>query len=104
MEFHFTCEKDNTHIFCCDPNDNNIINYNTVKLLCEKHEIDWNNLNQTYISFIFQLKTKFFDEINGRVEFSKEQRKKSQICLIINVMYVNVVSKMLNFILIILEV
>jgi hypothetical protein len=69
MEFHFTCGEDNTYIFCCDPNDINIINYNTVKLLCEKHKIDWNN--QTYISFITQLKNKFFDEINGRIKFSK---------------------------------
>ncbi len=76
MEFHFTCGKENTHIFCCDPNDINVINYNTVKLLCEKHEIDWNN--QTYISF------------------------KNKFLMIINVTYVNVVLKMLNFILIIL--
>ncbi len=79
------------HIFfCCDPNDINIIDYNTIKLLCEKHEIDWNN--QTYISFMVQLNF-FFDELNGRVKFSKEQRKKYQICLIINVTYVNVVLK-----------
>ena len=28
MEFHLKIGKDNVHIFCCDPNDINIITYN----------------------------------------------------------------------------
>jgi hypothetical protein len=37
MEFHFICGEDDTYIFCCDPNDINIINYATVKLLFLKN-------------------------------------------------------------------
>ena len=74
MEFHLKVAKDDLHIFWCDPNDINIITYNQVKLLCAKYEIDWKN--QIYMGFATQLKNKFFDELNGRVNFSKEQRRK----------------------------
>ena len=67
MEFHFE-----NIIFCCDPNDINVITYKNIIELCTTHKIEWKN--QTYTGFITQLKTKFFDELNGRYKFTKGQR------------------------------
>jgi len=72
MEFHFKPSKDNLIIFTCDPNDINVITYEQVKELCIKNKVEWKN--QTYTGFITQLKNNFYDELNGRIKFSKEQR------------------------------
>ena len=73
MEFHFKHGKDNLNLFCCDPNDINIINYKQVQTLCAQNSIEWTN--QTYMQFITQLKINFFDMQNGRVTFTKAQRE-----------------------------
>ena len=78
MQFHLTFAKDNVHMFCCDPNDINVIDYKGVQDLCIKNNVDWKN--QTYTQFITQLKDKFFEELNGRITFGEHQRK--QICKI----------------------
>ncbi len=72
MEFHFKPSKDNLIIFTSDPNDINIITYEQVKELCIENKVEWKN--QTYTGFITQLKNDFYDELNGRIKFSKEQR------------------------------
>ena len=61
------------HIFTADPNEIHAITYKEVKYLCDKNEIEWKN--QTYMQFIKQLKTNFFNEKEGRIVFSKEQRQ-----------------------------
>jgi len=73
MEFHFKTHEKNVIIFCCDPsNDINVITYKEVKELCIKNNIEWKN--QTYTGFITNLKNNFFDELRGRIKFTKEQR------------------------------
>ena len=62
MEFHFKLKADNLHLFCCDPNDINIIDYKQVQKLCVQNNIEWTN--QTYMQFITQLKINFFDMQN----------------------------------------
>ncbi len=60
-------------IFCCDPNDINVVTYKESKDLC----IVVSNVefkNQTYTGFITILKNNFFDELRGRIKFTKEQR------------------------------
>ena len=42
-------------------------------MLCEQHKVEWKN--QTYTSFITDLKTNFYDELNGRVKYSTNQRE-----------------------------
>jgi 5-methylcytosine-specific restriction protein A len=74
MEFHFKPNKEGLIIFCCDPNDITNITYKEVKMLCEQHKVEWKN--QTYTSFITELRTQFFDELNGRVKFTKNQKEK----------------------------
>ena len=76
MEFHFKTIEDNMLIFCCDPNDINVITYKEVKELYDQNKMEWKN--QTYTGFITQLKEKFYDELNGRFKFTKEQ--KDAIC------------------------
>ena len=71
MEFHYKLNKERL-IFCCDPNDINVITYKEVKDLCTKNNIEWRN--QTYTGFITQLKDKYFDELNGRIKFTPDQR------------------------------
>jgi len=74
MEFHYKLNKDKLIIFCCDPNDINVITYKDIKNLCDTNNIEWKN--QTYTQFITQLRDNFFDELNGRIKFTKEQRVK----------------------------
>ena len=73
MEFHFKLNPDNLHLFCCDPNDINIIDYKQVQTLCVQNDIEWTN--QTYMQFITQLKVNFFEMQNGRINFTKTQRE-----------------------------
>jgi hypothetical protein len=72
MEFHFKPRKDILIIFCCDPNDINVITYKEILKLCIENKIEFKN--QTYTGFITNLKNNFFDELRGRIKFSKEQR------------------------------
>ena len=72
MEFHFKVSKDNLIMFCCDPNDINTITYKEVKEQCIQNKVEWKN--QTFQGFITQLKNNFFDELRGRISFTKEQR------------------------------
>jgi len=74
LEFHFKPKKDILIIFSCDPNDIKTITYKEVQELCIQNKIEWKN--QTYAGFITQLKNDFFNALNGRVKFSKEQREK----------------------------
>jgi 5-methylcytosine-specific restriction endonuclease McrA len=74
MEFHFQPKENNLIIFCCDPNDITTITYKEVKALCEQHKVEWKN--QTYTSFITELKSNFYDELNGRIRFTKDQKEK----------------------------
>jgi 5-methylcytosine-specific restriction endonuclease McrA len=74
MEFHYQPKEKNLIIFCCDPNDIDTITYKEVKALCEQHKVEWKN--QTYTSFITELKSNFYDELNGRIKFSNDQKEK----------------------------
>jgi len=73
LEFHFKPRKDILIIFTCDPNDINTITYKQVQELCIQNKIEWKN--QTYAGFITQLKNDFFNALNGRIKFSKEERQ-----------------------------
>ena len=72
MEFHHIFEDGTRNIYCCDPNDINIINFNDIKKICDQNKIEWKN--QTLTNVIGQIKDNYFDEKNGRVKFNKEQR------------------------------
>ena len=60
------------HIYAADPNEVHTITYKQVKYLCDKNEIEFKN--QTFMQLIKQMKNKFFNEKNGRIQFTKEQR------------------------------
>ena len=67
----FKYKKNNIiFMFVCDPNAVHNITYKEVKVLCEKNELPFKN--QTFMQVVKQLRTKYFDEITGRVKFSKE--------------------------------
>jgi hypothetical protein len=70
--FMFQTHEKNMIIFCCDPNDINVISFKEVKELAYK--IMLNLRNKTYTGFITGLKNNFFDELRGRIKFTKEQR------------------------------
>jgi hypothetical protein len=72
MEFHFKPRKDVLIIFSCDPNDINTITYKQVQDLCIQNNVEWKN--QTYTGFITQLKNDFFNALNGRIKFTKDER------------------------------
>ena len=74
MEFHFKTCKENLIIFCCDPNDINNITYENIMELCQLNKIEWKN--QTFTQFISELRTDFFDALNGRIKFTAEERVK----------------------------
>ena len=57
MEFHFKPCKGMLIIFCCDPNDINVITYKEIKDLWIENDIEFKN--QTYTGFITHLKNKF---------------------------------------------
>jgi hypothetical protein len=58
MEFHFKPNNEGLIIFCSEPTDITNITYKEVKMLCEQHKVEWKN--QTYTSFITELRTIFF--------------------------------------------
>jgi hypothetical protein len=72
MEFYFKPCKGMLIIFCCDPNDINIIKYKEIQDLCIENNIEWKN--QTYTGFIANLKNNFLDELRGQIKFTKNQR------------------------------
>jgi hypothetical protein len=57
-------------MFVCDPNAVHNITYKEVKVLCEKNDLPFKN--QTFMHVVKQLRTKYFDEITGRIKFTKE--------------------------------
>jgi hypothetical protein len=72
MEIHFKPRKDILIIFCCDPIDINVITYKEIKDICVENKIEFKN--QIYTRFITHLKNNFFDELCGRIQFTKVQR------------------------------
>ena len=69
VSFRYVKNKIN-YVFVCDPNDVHQISFREVKELCEKNSLPFKN--QTFMQVVKQLRTKYFDEINGRIHFSKE--------------------------------
>ncbi len=43
MNFHFKPRKDILIVFCCDPNDINVITYKEIKDLCLENNIEFKN-------------------------------------------------------------
>jgi len=73
LEFQFKTLEKNIIIFCCDPsNDINVISFKEVKELCIQNKVEWKK--QSYTGFITSSKNNFFDELRGRIKFTKEQR------------------------------
>jgi 5-methylcytosine-specific restriction enzyme A len=67
----FKYKKNNIiYMFVCDPNAVHNITYKEVKVLCEKNDLPFKN--QTFMHVVKQLRTKYFDEITGRIKFTKE--------------------------------
>jgi len=67
----FKYKKNNViYRFVCDPNAVHNITYKEVKVLCQKNDIPFKN--QTFMQVVKQLRTKYFNEISGRIKFSKE--------------------------------
>jgi len=67
----FTYEKKKiNYVFVCDPNDVHQITFKEIRALCEKNNVPFKN--QTFTQLIKQIRTKYFDELKGRIKFSKE--------------------------------
>jgi 5-methylcytosine-specific restriction endonuclease McrA len=67
----FKYKKNNIiYMFICDPNAVHNITYKEVKVLCEKNDLPFKN--QTFMHVVKQLRSKYFDEITGRIKFTKE--------------------------------
>jgi 5-methylcytosine-specific restriction enzyme A len=67
----FKYKKNNIiYMFVCDPNAVHNITYKEVKVLCEKNDLPFKN--QTFMQVVKQLRSKYFDEITGRIKFTKE--------------------------------
>ena len=67
----FTYEiKKINYVFVCDPNDVHQITFREIQVLCEKNNVPFKN--QTFTQLIKQIRTKYFDELKGRIKFSKE--------------------------------
>ena len=41
MEFHHIQEDGSINIYCCDPNDINIITFDDIKAICEQNNVEW---------------------------------------------------------------
>jgi hypothetical protein len=67
MEFHFKPRKEILMIFCCDPNDINVITYKEIKDICIENKIECQWKNQTYTGFFTNLKNNFFDDYDVSV-------------------------------------
>jgi hypothetical protein len=70
---HFDMDGRNVYL-AIDPNDTRTISYKGIKNLCERHDVEFSN--QSFGSFIKELRDDFFNEKSKRVAFSKEQRTK----------------------------
>jgi len=67
------------YYFCVDPTEiEKGANYKIVKSLCKKHEITFKN--QSFTSFLMELKNKFIDNKNGRVTLTPDERKQLLQC------------------------
>ena len=55
-----------------DPNDTRTISYKGIKILCERHNVEFSN--QSFGSFIKELRDDFFHEKSKRVAFTLDQR------------------------------
>ena len=67
----FKYKKNNIiYMFVCDPNAVHNITYKEVKVLCEKNDLPFKN--QTFMQVVKQLRSKYFDEITGRIKFTTE--------------------------------
>jgi 5-methylcytosine-specific restriction enzyme A len=67
----FKYKKNNIiYMFVCDNNALHNITYKEVKVLCEKNDLPFKN--QTFMQVVKQLRSKYFDEITGRIKFTKE--------------------------------
>ena len=67
----FKYKKNNViYMFVCDPNAVHNITYKEVKVLCEKNDLPFKN--QTFMHVVKQLRSKYFDEITGRIKFTQE--------------------------------
>ena len=61
------------YVFVCDPNAVHHITYKEVKVFCEKK---WPTIQKSNIHTSSQtIKINFFDEITGRIKFTKELKK-----------------------------
>lgn len=61
------------YYFVVDPSDIRNASYKEVKALCEKNDIEFKN--QSFTSFLMELKNKFLDMKNKRREFTPDERK-----------------------------
>jgi 5-methylcytosine-specific restriction enzyme A len=70
----FKYKKNNIiYMFVCDNNALHNITYKEVKVLCEKNDLPFKN--QTFMQVVKQLRSKYFDEITGRIKFTKEDKE-----------------------------
>ncbi len=65
--FAYEIKKNN---FVCDLNDVHRITFKEIRVLCDKNNEPFKN--QTFTRLIKQIRTKYFDELKGRIIFSKE--------------------------------
>lgn len=72
-QFSYNINKQN-YIFCLDPNDEIHINYKMVMYYCIKNNIDWKN--QSFPSFIRQMKDKHFEKKSERINITDEIKNK----------------------------
>jgi hypothetical protein len=57
-----------------DPNDVNQISFKEIKVLCEKYNVPFKN--KTFTQLVTQIRVKYFDELKGRIKFSKEFKQR----------------------------
>ena len=82
----FTYEiKKINYVFVCDPNDVHQITFKEIRALCEKNYVPFKN--QTFTQLIKQIRTKYFDELKGRIKFSKEFKQ-----LVLNKVKINALT------------
>ena len=70
---HFNLDDRNVYL-AIDPNDARAISYKDVKTYCEQNDVVFSN--QSFGSFVKELRDDFFSEKSKRVSFTKEQRIK----------------------------
>ena len=84
-KFEYKINKKHYYIVI-DPNDLSIINWKKIKAMCEKHEVPFRN--QTFLSFIKEVRTNLINKKSERHLFTNEERynifntssKKCRIC------------------------